>query len=76
MKTYKEEWNARNKQVMAAKKNLELSNARYYNGYVSYLEVLDVQRSLYEAELELSRLSQRQLSSTVELYKALGGGWN
>ncbi|WP_348812222.1 efflux transporter outer membrane subunit [Flavobacterium maritimum] len=76
VKTYKEEWNARNKQVMAAKKNLELSNARYYNGYVSYLEVLDVQRSLYDAELELSRLSQRQLSSTVALYKALGGGWN
>ncbi|UOK43210.1 MULTISPECIES: efflux transporter outer membrane subunit [Flavobacterium] len=76
VKTYKEEWQARNKQVMAARKNLELSNARYYNGYVSYLEVLDVQRNLYEAELELSRLTQQQLSATVDLYRALGGGWN
>ncbi|WP_035676697.1 efflux transporter outer membrane subunit [Flavobacterium limnosediminis] len=76
VKTYKQEWQARNKQVQAARKNLELSDARYYNGYVSYLEVLDVQRNLYEAELELSRLSQQQLSATVQLYKALGGGWN
>lgn len=75
VRTYKEEWMARNKQVMAARKNLELSNARYYNGYVSYLEVLDVQRNLYEAELELSRLAQQQLSATVDLYRALGGGW-
>lgn len=74
--TYKEEWAARNKQVMAAKKNLELSNARYYNGYVSYLEVLEVQRSLFDAELSLSQLTQNQLSSMIELYRALGGGWN
>jgi multidrug efflux system outer membrane protein len=76
VRTYKEEWTARNKQVVAARKNLELSNARYYNGYVSYLEVLEVQRSLFEAELSLSQLTQNQLSSMIQLYKALGGGWN
>lgn len=75
-KSYKEEWMARNKQVKAARKNLELSNARYYDGYVSYLEVLDVQRNLFDAELSLSQLSQQQLTAMVELYKALGGGWN
>lgn len=76
VRTYKEEWAARNKQVIAARKNLELSDARYYNGYVSYLEVLEVQRSLFEAELSLSQLTQNQLSSMIQLYKALGGGWN
>lgn len=76
VKTYKEEWTARNKQVLAARKNLELSNARYYNGYVSYLEVLEVERSLFEAELSLSELTQSQLSSMIQLYRALGGGWN
>ncbi|MBA4317131.1 MAG: RND transporter [Flavobacterium sp.] len=76
VKTYKEEWTARNRQVIAARKNLELSNARYYNGYVSYLEVLDIQRSLFEAELSLSELTQNQLSSMIQLYRALGGGWN
>lgn len=76
VKTYKEEWTARNRQVVAARKNFELSNARYYNGYVSYLEVLDIQRSLFEAELSLSELTQNQLSSMIQLYKSLGGGWN
>jgi multidrug efflux system outer membrane protein len=76
VRTYKEEWTARNKQVMAARKNLELSDARYYNGYVSYLEVLEVQRSLFDAELSLSELTQNQLSSMIQLYRALGGGWN
>lgn len=76
VRTYKVEWAAREKQVKAARKNFELSEARYYNGYVSYLEVLDVQRSLYDAELSLSDLTQQQLSSMMLLYKALGGGWN
>jgi multidrug efflux system outer membrane protein len=76
VKTYKAEWEARNKQVMAARKNLELSSARYYNGYTSFLEVLDVERSLFEAELSLSELTQNQLSSSIKLYRALGGGWN
>ncbi len=74
--TLKEEYEARSRQVAAAKKNYELSYARYYNGYVSYLEVLDVQRSLFDAEISLSQLSQRQLVAMVQLYKALGGGWN
>jgi len=73
---FKEEWTARNRQVIAAQKNYDLSNARYYNGYVSYLEVLDAQRSLFEAQLSLSQLTQKQLSSMVQLYKALGGGWS
>ena len=76
VRTYKEEWAARNRQVLAARKNFELSEARYYNGYVSYLEVLEIQRSLFDAELSLSDLTQSQLSSTMTLYKALGGGWN
>ncbi|HEU4789248.1 MAG TPA: efflux transporter outer membrane subunit [Flavobacterium sp.] len=76
VKTYKEEWAARNRQVLAARKNLELSNARYYNGYVSYLEVLEVERSLFDAELSLSDLTESQLSSMIQLYRALGGGWN
>ena len=76
VKTYKEEWAARDRQVIAARKNLELSQARYYNGYVSYLEVLEVQRSLFDAELSLSDLTQSQLASMIQLYRALGGGWS
>ncbi|WP_281227289.1 efflux transporter outer membrane subunit [Flavobacterium aquiphilum] len=76
VRTYKEEWTARNKQVIAARKNYELSEARYYNGYVSYLEVIQVQQALFDSELSLSELTQNQLSSMIVLYRALGGGWN
>jgi multidrug efflux system outer membrane protein len=40
------------------------------------LEVLEIERSLFDAELRLSELTQNQLSSTIQLYRALGGGWN
>jgi outer membrane protein, multidrug efflux system len=47
-----------------------------HQGYVSYLEVLEVERSLFTAELSLSELTQNQQSSMIQLYRALGGGWN
>ncbi|WP_163409321.1 efflux transporter outer membrane subunit [Flavobacterium ajazii] len=76
VRTYKEEWKARNRQVDAALINFKLSRERYDSGYVSYLEVLDVETNLFNAQLSLAQLSERQLTSMVELYKALGGGWN
>ena len=48
---------------------------RYEGGLTSYLEVLDLQRSLFSAQLAESETLLLQLSSIVELYKALGGGW-
>jgi multidrug efflux system outer membrane protein len=53
----------------------ELSWVRYEGGMTSYLEVLDLQRSQFSAELQASAALQQQLASVVELYKALGGGW-
>jgi len=76
IKTYKEEWKARNRQVQAALINYKLSYERYDSGYVSYLEVLDVETNLFNAQLSLAQLSERQLSSMIELYRALGGGWS
>jgi outer membrane protein, multidrug efflux system len=73
--TYNEEWNAAFRQTEAARTYLKLSQARYDNGYVSYLEVLDAERSLFDSELNLSLLSQEKLSAVMQLYKALGGGW-
>src|SRR5690606_2561984 len=76
VKTYKEEYKARSRQAQAATTSLKLSYERYKSGYVSYIEVLDVERSLFQARLNLAELSERQLSSMVQLYKSLGGGWN
>ena len=52
-----------------------LSQARYKGGMDSYLQVLDAQRSLFQGELNLARLRRDELASVVELYRALGGGW-
>jgi multidrug efflux system outer membrane protein len=62
--------------VQAVLMNYKLSYERYDSGYVSYLEVLDIERSLFDAELSLSELTQNQLSSLIQLNRALDGGWN
>jgi outer membrane protein, multidrug efflux system len=71
-----EEHLARKQQVTAATKSLMLSQARYDNGYTSYLEVIIMQTNLFDAQLLESTTLQQKLNSIVSLYKALGGGWN
>jgi multidrug efflux system outer membrane protein len=71
-----EEHLARKQQVDAATKSLVLSQARYDNGYTSYLEVIIMQTNLFDAQLLESATLQLKLNSIVSLYKALGGGWN
>ena len=71
-----EEHAARKQQVDAAAKALTLSQARYDNGYTSYLEVIIMQTNLFDAQLLESTTLQLKLNSIVSLYKALGGGWN
>ena len=44
-------------------------------GFTTYLEVLDGQRSLFNAELALAQARGNEYQSLVQLYKALGGGW-
>ena len=62
--------------VEALRGSARLSTERYQGGLDSYLPVLDAQRNLFEGELQLARLHQQQLSSIVQLYRALGGGWS
>ena len=60
----------------AARNALELSSIRYESGYSPYLEVLDAQRTANEAELAFVRNRQARLAFSVDLMKALGGGWD
>jgi len=60
----------------AARNALELSSERYRAGYSPYLEVLDAQRTANDAELAFVRNRQSRLAFSVDLMKALGGGWN
>lgn len=52
-----------------------LSTLRYRGGVTSYLEVLDTERERLTAEQQLAQAQRDELSSLVQLYKALGGGW-
>jgi len=62
--------------VQAYQESVKVSLQRYLAGKASYFEVLDAQQQLFPAEnaLALTELSQRTV--IVQLYKALGGGWN
>jgi multidrug efflux system outer membrane protein len=60
----------------AARNALELSRIRYESGYSPYLEVLDAQRTANDAELAFVRNRQARLAFSVDVMKALGGGWN
>jgi len=61
--------------VDQARAALRLAALRYESGYSAYLEVLDAQRTLNDAELTYIRNRQAYLSFTVDLMNALGGGW-
>jgi multidrug efflux system outer membrane protein len=68
-------YDLRNALVVATKENLRIANLRYANGVVSYLDVLDAQRSHATAEQELSSAVTAKQLSMVNLYRSLGGGW-
>lgn len=61
--------------VEGARNSLRLATLRYEAGYSAYIEVLDAQRTLNDAQLALVRNRQSYLAYTVDLMNALGGGW-
>ena len=62
-------------QVVALREAVRLSLASYDAGVSNYLDVLDAQQQLYPAETALAQTQRDQLLAVVNLYKALGGGW-
>lgn len=66
---------AQNVRVESARKALDLSQRRYEAGYSGYLEVLDAQRTSNEALLAMIATRQARLAASVDLFKAIGGGW-
>ncbi len=61
--------------VADLQESVRLSNMRYKGGTTTYLEVLDGQRSLFNAELTLAQARGTEYQSLVQLYRSLGGGW-
>ena len=59
----------------SARSNLDLATLQYINGVISYLDVLDAQRGYFDAQIGLSNAIRDELIAVVQVYKALGGGW-
>ena len=59
----------------ASKSSLELAKLQYINGVIGYMDLLDAQRSYFDAQIGLSNSIRDKQITIVHLYKALGGGW-
>ena len=75
IRSLNEQLQYRERQVASSRSATTLSRARYDGGVTSYLEVLDSERSLFDNELAESITRRTSLDAVVQLYKALGGGW-
>jgi len=73
---YKEQLDALDMLISSRQLTYDLSKKRYQKGADSYLQVLDAQRTWYSAQQQLITGRQAYLASQINLYKALGGGWN
>ncbi len=63
------------KQAQVVSEALRIASNRYQNGYASYLDELDAQRTLYSTQLNLVQVKNNLLQAQIDLYRALGGGW-
>jgi NodT family efflux transporter outer membrane factor (OMF) lipoprotein len=63
-------------QQQVAQETLRIAQNRYRNGYSSYLDVLDAQRTLFSVQTSVVEVKNNLLLAQIDLYKALGGGWS
>jgi multidrug efflux system outer membrane protein len=73
--TYDEQLAALQRYTAAEQRRLDLASMLYKNGIDSYLNVLTAQTDLYNAQTALVTARLNRLTSLVDLYRALGGGW-
>jgi multidrug efflux system outer membrane protein len=66
---------AQERQVATLATYARLARLRYENGYTSYIEVLDAERNLFNAQVSYTQTQNALYGSLVNLYKAMGGGW-
>lgn len=71
----KDIYDTRLKLEQSAKSTLELAQLQYVNGAIGYMDLLDAQRTYFDAQLSLSYAVRDKRITMINLYKALGGGW-
>ncbi len=62
--------------VSASQNYLRLAQAQYRNGLIDYLTVIDAERTLLANQLAQTQAISQQMSASIHLIKALGGGWH
>lgn len=63
------------REVTALQQAVAISNDLFVGGAASYLEIFTAQKSVLEAEIQLTEMQQKQFQASIQLYRALGGGW-
>jgi len=74
-KRSREQLEIQSQQVLTLRNYARIARLRFDNGYTSYIEVLDAERSLFNAELSQAQTKGVLFQALVNLYKAMGGGW-
>ncbi len=64
------------RQVQAIEETRDLAEIRYEEGFTGFIELLDAERALLDAQLALSEAVRDRLNATATLFKAMGGGWD
>ena len=75
LQTRGEQLASQHQEVQAAEEARELADIRYRKGLVTYLDVLDAERTVLRSELTLVQTERARLTDMVALFKAVGGGW-
>ncbi|MEA5113681.1 MAG: efflux transporter outer membrane subunit [Geobacteraceae bacterium] len=74
-KSTMEQLQTQTNQVESLGNYARIARLRYENGYTSYIEVLDAERSLFNAQLSQAQTKGGLFLSVVNIYKSIGGGW-
>lgn len=72
---YREQLGELQAQEQVVQEALRIASNRYQNGYASYLDELDAQRTLFSTQLSVVQAKNNLLLAQIDLYRALGGGW-
>lgn len=72
---YQQQLTELQKQEQVVGEALRIARNRYQNGYASYLDELDAQRTLFTTQLNVVQVKNNLLLAQIDLYRALGGGW-
>lgn len=74
-KKFGEQLEIQGRQVEATTNYANIARLRYENGYTSYIDVLDAERSLFSAQLGYAQTKGNLFSALINVYKSMGGGW-